>query len=92
VDIDDIQNQAKLKGCIEVSYRWITNFATHTKSTKGSTTERPSTPADKGPSPPILRRQLPMIDSIPEKALKGDTQSHQAMYVLAKLHNSDHTD
>ncbi|KAG9199640.1 hypothetical protein G6514_008301 [Epicoccum nigrum] len=79
VDMNSLRKEVKLKGCIEVSYRWITNFTTRTKPTKSNNTERPSTPVDEGPSPPMPRRQLPMIGSIPEKALKGDTRSHQAI-------------
>lgn len=46
------------------------------------TAERPSSPADEGPNPSMPRRQLLVIGTIPEKALEGDTQSHQATYVL----------
>jgi hypothetical protein len=88
VNIDDLRKEVKLKGCIEVSYRWITKFATHTKPPKTSNVENPSTPEDEGPMP---RRQLPMIGTIPEKALKGDTQSHQAMYALETLHKTAYT-
>jgi hypothetical protein len=63
VNIDDLRKEVKLKGCIEVSYRWITKFATHTKPPKTSNVENPSTPEDEGPMP---RRQLPMIGTIPE--------------------------
>jgi hypothetical protein len=89
--MDSLRKEVKLKGCIEVSYRWITNFTTRTKPTKSNTTKRPSTPVDEGPSPRMLHRQLPMIGSIPEKALKGDTRSHQAMYALGTLHKSAYT-
>jgi len=80
VNIDDIQKQVKLKGCIEVSYRRITNFTTRTDSTKNSNVDKPSIPGGEGPSRPVARKQLPMAGIIPEKALKGDARSHQAMH------------
>ncbi|KAF2998148.1 hypothetical protein E8E13_001922 [Curvularia kusanoi] len=78
VDISDLRKKVELKGCIEVSYRWITNFSTREKPQTQSDKKLP-VPKDEGSSPPIPRRQLPTIDSIPEKVLKGDARSHQTI-------------
>lgn len=74
-----LQKEVKLKGCIEVSYRWITNFGTSAVAEKLNDTQKPSTPGDQTAPIPVPRKQLPVVGTIPEKALKGDTRSHQAM-------------
>ena len=91
MNIDDLRKEVTLKGCIEVSYRWITNFTTRTTPTNSSNVEKTATSEDEGPRRPMPRRQLPMIGAIPEKALKGDARSHQAMYALGPLHESAYT-
>lgn len=76
VDLKSMRKELESKGCIEVSYRFITNFRPGKKRSKPDTT--PSQLSGE-PDKPMPRKQLPTISVIPEKALKGDALSHQAM-------------
>ncbi|KAF2625377.1 hypothetical protein BU25DRAFT_450125 [Macroventuria anomochaeta] len=78
-DLKGLRKKVEPKGCIEVSYRWITNFRPCERSEKRSNPVKPSTQDTEDPGAPILQRQLPTIGAIPEKVLKGDIRSHQAM-------------
>ena len=75
VDLRGLRKEAESKRCIEVSYRWITNF----RLRKECDPDKPPTQPSENSQAPKPRGTLPTIIAIPEKVLKEDAGSHQAV-------------
>ena len=75
-ELHSLRKDVECKGCIEVSYRWVTNFRERKQKENRKTSQLQEA---EQPDEPLPRRQLPLMGAIPEKALKGDVRSHQAV-------------
>lgn len=75
VDLRGLRKEVESKRCIEVSYRWITDF----RLRKECDPDEPPTQPSENSQAPKPRGTLPTIIALPEKVLKEDAGSHQAV-------------